>query len=87
MGQQHSLTLSHRERLAVEGVKEVLSYDEREIQLDTVMGILILKGKGLKILNLDGEKGSLEAQGFFHSLVYSEGKGAKGKGFLRRLLK
>lgn len=45
MSQQgQELTLTNRERMEASGVQKVISFDEQEINLETVVGSLILRG-------------------------------------------
>ncbi len=86
----HSLSLTGRKELTLEGVQHVETFDETEIVLKTCMGTLILKGEGLHITSLNLETGKLAAEGFFTALIYQEGreKGkAGGRGILKRILK
>ena len=84
----HSLMVSGRKQLVLQGVLHVDSFDEAEINLETNMGILILKGDGLHITQLNLETGSLTAEGFFNSFQYVESKGkGKGKGLLSKILR
>jgi len=86
----HSVSISGRKLLAMEGIEHVESFDDGEIILETNMGRVILKGDGLHITQLNLEAGSLAAEGHFNSLHYVESKGRgkeKGKGILDRILK
>lgn len=84
----HSVVINGRKQLSMEGVQHVDSFNESEIALETNMGMLLLKGDGMHITQLNLENGSMEAEGFFISLQYVEGKGkGKGKRFLGRILK
>ncbi|MDF9409221.1 MAG: Spore protein YabP [Pelotomaculum sp. PtaB.Bin013] len=84
----HSVAINGRKQLTMEGVQHVDSFNESEIILETNMGMVILKGDGMHITQLNLETGSIEAEGFFASLQYVEGKGkGKGKRFLGRILK
>lgn len=85
---RHSLMVSGRKQLVVQGVLHVDSFDEAEINLKTNMGILLLKGEGLHITQLSLETGSLTAEGRFNSFQYTENKAkGKGKGILNKILK
>ena len=46
----HEMHLENRSRLSVSGVKEVESFDENTILLQTVRGMLIVRGEGLQLL-------------------------------------
>ena len=39
-----NIILESREKLSIGGVKEILTFDEDEIMLDTVLGILEIRG-------------------------------------------
>ncbi len=89
---RNRLTLVNRQKLTLEGVRLVEKFDEEEIVLETNMGFLFLKGTDLHITQLDLEKGTLAAEGFFAGLQFrEEGSGSKiktkGRGILGRLLK
>ncbi|MDD3652682.1 MAG: sporulation protein YabP [Desulfotomaculaceae bacterium] len=84
----HNLSMRSRKQLALEGVRHVSSFTDNEIILETSMGMLILKGEGLHITQLSLDTGTIEVEGFFTALNYTESKGkGKGKGLLGRILK
>ncbi|HAG11936.1 MAG TPA: sporulation protein YabP [Desulfotomaculum sp.] len=68
----NKVILTDRKDLALAGVKHVEKFNDDEIMLDTNMGILSLKGEGLRITQLDLEKGTLIAQGFFALIQFKE---------------
>jgi len=89
---KHQITLQDRANLAVDGVNNVGSFDEEEIILETQLGILLIKGSGLNITQLNLDEGRLVVSGHISAMEYSEDKGVKGiknrgKGFLDRLLR
>jgi len=87
----NSLNLINREKLQVTGVINVDSYDEAEIMVETRLGVLIIKGEGLHITNLNLEDGKLAIDGYVAKLEYAEDKGAKlrnkSKGIISKLLR
>ncbi len=87
--ENQKMTLIDRKYLELVGVRHVDTFDEREIVLDTTMGVLLIKGEGLHITKLNLDDGSLSVQGFVNSIQYKEGKSAGGKGrsVLSRLMK
>jgi sporulation protein YabP len=90
-GGEEKLVLTNRKKLEAVGVLQVLSYDAEEINLETKMGLLVLKGEGMVVTHLDLDQGEVVVQGLLHGIVYSEDRGkkikAKGKNILERLLK
>ncbi len=83
----HRLSLTDRKKGAVTGVKDVLSFDEKEISLVTEAGTLVVKGEGLHVTRLDLEKQEVDLAGRVDSLTYSQGisKAKGGEGMLKRL--
>ena len=53
----HKLTLDNRKEALLTGVKDVVSFDEKEILLQTSEGRLQIRGSQLHVKGLDLEKG------------------------------
>lgn len=53
----HHLDLMNRGTGSVTGIQDVVAFDENQIVLDTDMGLLTVKGKGLHVSRLTLEKG------------------------------
>ena len=83
----HKLSLLGRKTLSLTGVKEVISFDAKEVILDTVQGMLLLRGDEMNVTRLLVEKGEVDLEGRIDSLVYTErSKGAKrSESFTKRL--
>lgn len=81
----HSVIAEGRKKLSISGVKDVLSFDEETIQLDTVQGRMTIKGEGLHIQSFHTESGDLSAEGRLHALVYISDE--RSGGFLARLFR
>jgi sporulation protein YabP len=90
---RHDLALAGREQLTVTGVLAVESFDDKQIIMDTELGLLTLKGEDLNIKQLDLETGRFAVEGFVNSLVYTTprnrggGRGSRSRSWLERLLK
>ena len=69
-------------------MKDVNSFDEKEISLVTEAGVLTVKGEDLHVTRLDLEKQEVDLAGRVDSLLYSQGTAKmKGvEGMLKRLL-
>ena len=80
-----NLMLENREKLLIQGVQQVESFDEESIQLDTLLGALVLRGRGLHIDRIDDQNGEVAVTGEIVALLYDETR-FKG-GFLARLLR
>jgi len=83
----HKLSLIGRKTLTLTGIKEVISFDAKEVILDTVQGGLLLRGDDMNVTRLLVEKGEVDLEGRIDSLIYTErGKGAKrSESFVKRL--
>ena len=80
-----NLMLENREKLLIQGVQQVESIDEESIQLDTLLGALVIRGRGLHIDRIDDQNGEVAVTGEIVALLYDETR-FKG-GFLARLLR
>ena len=59
----HSLMLENRQNGRITGVKDIKSFDEKEILLFTQAGKLVIKGEQLHVKQLDLEKGEVDLEG------------------------
>ncbi|MGI6697293.1 MAG: sporulation protein YabP [Clostridiales bacterium] len=86
---KHSITLEDRNLLFISGVKDIYSFDENRVVLETTLGTLTVTGEGLQINKLSIDDGSLKVKGSITSCIYSEGREFKdrGKGILARMFK
>ena len=83
--QNHSLILEDRKKLMLTGIKNVLTFDEETIILDSSYGKLAVKGSRLHILNFNTETGDLTAEGRINALIYTAEE--KSGGFFSKLLR
>lgn len=78
---QHRVSINQRRECSINGIKDVKSFDEKVIILETEQGILTIKGDELHVGRLTIEKGEIEITGRIDSFVYSEEKSlSKGSG-------
>lgn len=85
----HRLTIENRASGTVTGIREVVSFDENQVVLDTDMGLLTMKGKDLHVSRLTLEKGEVDLDGTIDSLTYSSNEALRksGESLLSRLFK
>ena len=81
-----NVIIESRKRLNVSGVKDVSSFDDETILLDTVFGKMTIKGDGLHIESFNTSTGEIVANGKIHAVVYMSDAKTSG-GFLSRLLR
>lgn len=85
----HKLMIQNRSASNITGIRDVVSFDENQVVLDTDMGLLTVKGKDLHVSRLTVEKGEVDVEGTIDSLVYSSNEALRksGESFITRLFK
>ena len=81
----HNIIIEDRKKFTLTGIKDVVSFDEETIALDTYLGRLIIKGSGLHITNFANETGDLLGEGKIYAFAYTIEE--KNRGFFSRLFK
>ena len=76
----HRLMMHNRSALSVTGRRDVVSFDENQVILDTDMGLLTMKGKDLHVSRLTLEKGEVDIDGSVDSLAYSSNEAYRKSG-------
>ena len=82
---KHSLLLKNRERLTLDGVCEVISFDENAVILRTVLGTVTVEGEGLHVTKLLLDCGEVNVEGKVSALFYSDRHERGRGGFFQRL--
>ena len=80
----HTVILEGREKLSISGVVDVQSFDEDLVLLETVRGMLVVRGQGLHVERLQLEAGELIVEGEVGCLEYDDSVQPRG-GFFSRL--
>lgn len=73
----HRLTMDNREFLSLTGISKVQSFDPKEIVLETIQGLLSIKGEKLGIKHLDLKEGLVEVEGHVDALIYPRNGGSR----------
>ncbi|MGL5575299.1 MAG: sporulation protein YabP [Sarcina sp.] len=79
-----NLSLDDRKKLEITGVIEVISFDDRQINLNTNLGGLNITGDNLKVNKLDVQNGDVVITGCIITIVYCKKMKKKRKLFRRR---
>lgn len=66
----HSLSIQNREGAHLEGILEVIRFDENEVLLETVCGTLSIDGDGLHLSEWNAERGSAVLAGRVDAVTY-----------------
>ncbi len=66
----HSIHIDERARMSVTGVSDVESFNEQEVCLSTLAGLLHVDGSGLHITKLNLDEGQVLLEGDILALEY-----------------
>ena len=86
----HALTIKNRLGANIEGVIEVIRFDENEVLLETVCGTLSIDGKELSLCEWNTERGLATLEGRIDAVTYFDKKQEDAKehsGLFAKLLK
>lgn len=88
-GRVHKLELTNRKKALLTGVKDVKSFDEQEILLETDMGMMLISGSELHVDRLTIDKGEIDITGKIDRIIYTELKGRlkSGESVFKRLFR
>lgn len=85
----HKLLIQGRKSVELTGVREVVSFDAKEVILNTTMGALVIRGSDFFVRRLTVEKGEVELEGQIDSFIYTGKPGRTGENgsLLKRLFR
>lgn len=86
---KHRIVIDGRDCTTIEGVTEVISFDEDAVICETTMGTLMLRGNEMHVEKLNLDQGILAVTGEVETVEYSDpGAFSKsGGGILGRIFK
>ncbi|CDB32531.1 sporulation protein YabP [Clostridium sp. CAG:575] len=74
-----NLILENRGKLSISGVNDVLSFDDQVVMVETELGLLTVKGEGLRINKLSIDTSEVIVEGDISYLAYSDKEMEKNK--------
>ncbi len=84
----HNISITERQNIQINGVTKIDSFDNDEFLLETELGTLGIKGKGLEIIKLDTYEGTIAIKGVIDALSYFDTpKSKKENSVISRLFK
>lgn len=85
---RHSVIMDNREEMSLNGIEDVISFDEELIAAQTQLGVIVIKGENLHVNRLNLDKGELEIDGDINSIAYEDSASYKiGGSFLGKIFK
>lgn len=79
----HSINIQNRKTMVLNGIEDVVNFDEYSILMQTVLGTLSVDGNGLHIVKLNVDNGEVIIEGDINGMFYldeSNGSGKSGSG-------
>lgn len=83
----HEFRVINRKQMTVDGVKDVVEFDETLVRLLTDGGDMTVEGSELHVKVLDVERGVVALEGKIDGVFYSDSDGGEKKSFWERFLK
>ena len=82
---EQTINLINKKELTISGASKIISLKPDLIQLDTVLGGLIISGNNLELIRLDNVSSRAEIKGDVNSIKFLDGKSKQP--FLRKIFK
>ena len=83
-----NVILENRNKLSISGVRDVLSFDDQVVIMETELGLLTVKGEDLKINKLSIDTSEVIVEGTINNLSYSDhSKKEQESSFLSKIFK
>lgn len=84
---KHEVKIIDRSLIYLSGINKIISFDSEEFLMDSVMGVILLKGQDLEIVKLDTHDGVVSIKGVINSMNYDDGKKKEAESLLGKLFK
>ena len=81
------LMLWNRKKLNLQGIEDVISFDELNVYLITKDGHLSIDGTDLHITTLDVSAGKMIIEGYIRSIIYNDKEQLTKNGFFAKVFK
>ncbi len=87
LSQNAELMLWNRKILKLQGIEDVISFDEISIYLVTKDGNFLIEGTELHITTLDVPSGDMTVEGNIRSMIYQDKESATKGGFFSKVFR
>jgi sporulation protein YabP len=84
---QSSVSLQNRSILQITGVEEVISYHEREVLVQTTLGLLRILGESLQMERLSVESKDCLIKGQINGMLYEKTVSEQKQGFWSKIFR
>ncbi len=84
---RHEVKMIDRGLIYLTGVDKIISFDSEEFLMESIMGIILLKGSNLEIVKLDTHSGMVSIKGTINSITYDDAKKKETETLFGKLFK
>lgn len=83
------ITIENRKKMTLDGVLEILSFNDDQILITTVLGNMDIRGEELKMTKLDVQNGDVSITGKISYIVYTsdERKSKKSNSIISKIFR
>ena len=82
-----NVILENRKKLTLTGIKDVLSFDDEVVVVESELGLINIKGTDLKVNKMSVESGDVIVEGTIRAIEYSEKELFSKQGLMSRIFK
>ncbi len=68
----HVLKVNDRKNITISGIKKINNFDEKEFNIESIMGNILIKGENLEMIKLDTLEGNVSIKGKINSFSYND---------------
>ena len=68
----HVVKMIERKNIVISGIKKIVSFDDKQFLLESIMGNIVIKGSNLEMIKLDSIEGNVSIKGQINSFTYSD---------------
>lgn len=84
----HEVKLVDRNFIFLSGINRIMSFNDEEFLLESSMGNVHIKGRGLEVIKMDTTDGNVKIKGYISSLIYLDSaKKVKEESLVTKLFK
>lgn len=82
-----NIILENRKKLTLTGIKDVLSFDDEIVIVESELGLLNIKGMDLKVNKISVETGDVVVDGTIRAIEYSDKDMTHKQGLMGKIFK
>ena len=82
-----NVILENRKKLTLTGIKDVLSFDDEIVIVESELGLLNIKGADLRVNKISVETGDVIVEGTIRTIEYSDKDLSPKQGLMSKIFK